>query len=100
MLCDWQRHGIERASLAILGQRAGATRHAAVAMSDSLIMTAAALLLAGAVWTTGLALFNIGVQLFAPRWWLAVRLRPIWLQSRAGLRSAGGAGASHRQRRC
>lgn len=41
---------------------------AAAAMSDNLIMTAAALLLAGAAWTMGLTLFNIGVQLSAPRW--------------------------------
>ncbi|GLR92093.1 hypothetical protein GCM10007857_88120 [Bradyrhizobium iriomotense] len=40
---------------------------AAIAMSDNLIITAAALLLAAAVWTMGLTLFNIGVQLSAPR---------------------------------
>ncbi|ANW03088.1 MFS transporter [Bradyrhizobium icense] len=41
---------------------------AAVALSDNPTMTAAALLLAGAVWTMALTLFNIGVQLSAPRW--------------------------------
>lgn len=41
---------------------------AAVALSDKAIVTAAALLLAGAVWTMAVTLFNIGVQLSAPRW--------------------------------
>ncbi|WP_407114683.1 MFS transporter [Bradyrhizobium sp. LMG 9283] len=41
---------------------------AAVALSGSPVMTAAALLLAGSVWTMSLTLFNIGVQLSAPRW--------------------------------
>jgi len=41
---------------------------AAVALSTSAIMTAVALVLAGAVWMLAVALFNIGVQLSAPRW--------------------------------
>lgn len=41
---------------------------AAVALSANPIITAAALLLAGAVWTMGLTLFNVGVQLSGPRW--------------------------------
>ncbi|GLR91667.1 MFS transporter [Bradyrhizobium iriomotense] len=41
---------------------------AAVALSRDLILTSAALVLAGAVWMTAWALFNIGVQLSAPRW--------------------------------
>ncbi|MFB6464073.1 MFS transporter [Bradyrhizobium tunisiense] len=41
---------------------------AAVALSGELVATAAALVLAGAVWMMTWALFNIGVQLSAPRW--------------------------------
>ncbi|MDA9446108.1 MFS transporter [Bradyrhizobium sp. CCBAU 21360] len=41
---------------------------AAVAMSRGPVLTAAALVLAGAVWMMAWALFNIGVQLSAPRW--------------------------------
>ena len=41
---------------------------AAVALSTSAVMTAVALVLAGAVWMLAVALFNIGVQLSAPRW--------------------------------
>jgi MFS family permease len=41
---------------------------AAVALSKSPVLTAAALVLAGAVWMLAVALFNIGVQLSAPRW--------------------------------
>lgn len=41
---------------------------AAVALSHEPILTAAALVLAGGVWTMASALFNIGVQLSAPRW--------------------------------
>jgi MFS family permease len=40
----------------------------AVALSTSAILTAIALVLAGAVWMLAVALFNIGVQLSAPRW--------------------------------
>jgi MFS family permease len=41
---------------------------AAVAISTNAILTAIALVLAGAVWMLAVALFNIGVQLSAPRW--------------------------------
>ncbi|MCK1731439.1 MFS transporter [Bradyrhizobium sp. 142] len=41
---------------------------AAVALSHNSVLTAAALVLAGAVWTIVWTLFNIGVQLSAPRW--------------------------------
>jgi predicted MFS family arabinose efflux permease len=39
-----------------------------IALSRSSILTAAALVIAGAVWMLAIALFNIGVQLSAPRW--------------------------------
>jgi MFS family permease len=41
---------------------------AAVALSHERVITAAALVIAGAVWMLAVALFNIGVQLSAPRW--------------------------------
>jgi MFS family permease len=41
---------------------------AAVAMSHEKVLTAAALVVAGAAWMLAVALFNIGVQLSAPRW--------------------------------
>ncbi|AUC93998.1 MFS transporter [Bradyrhizobium sp. SK17] len=41
---------------------------AAVAASKQPVITAAALVVAGAVWMLAIALFNIGVQLSAPRW--------------------------------
>src|SRR6201999_906347 len=41
---------------------------AAVAMSHEPVLTAAALVVAGAAWMLAGALFNIGVQLSAPRW--------------------------------
>ena len=41
---------------------------AAVALSREPVLTAAALVLAGATWMLAVALFNIGVQLSAPRW--------------------------------
>lgn len=44
----------------------GAT--AAVAMSREPILTAIALVMAGAVWTMGVTFFNIAAQLSAPRW--------------------------------
>lgn len=40
----------------------------AVALSDVPLLTIVALFLAGAVWMIAWALFNIGVQLSAPRW--------------------------------
>src|SRR3979411_1876083 len=41
---------------------------AAVALSREPVLTAAAVVVAGAVWMLAVALFNIGVQLSAPRW--------------------------------
>jgi MFS family permease len=41
---------------------------AAVALSTNAVLTATALVVAGAVWMLAVALFNIGVQLSAPRW--------------------------------
>ena len=41
---------------------------AAVAISKEPVITAAALVVAGAAWMLAIALFNIGVQLSAPRW--------------------------------
>lgn len=41
---------------------------AAVAMSSEPFLTAAALVVAGAMWTMAFTLFDIGVQLSAPRW--------------------------------
>ena len=41
---------------------------AVVAVSRSPALTASALLLAGAAWTPSVTLFNVGVQLAAPRW--------------------------------
>jgi MFS family permease len=41
---------------------------AAVALSRAPVLTAAALVVAGAAWMMAVALFNIGVQLSAPRW--------------------------------
>ncbi len=41
---------------------------AAVALSNEPVLTAAALVIAGATWMLAVALFNIGVQLSAPRW--------------------------------
>src|SRR5689334_1159424 len=40
----------------------------AVALSKEPVLTAAALVVAGAAWMLAVALFNIGVQLSAPRW--------------------------------
>ncbi|MEO6784317.1 MAG: MFS transporter [Bradyrhizobium sp.] len=41
---------------------------AAIALSHEPVLTAAALVVAGAAWMLAVALFNIGVQLSAPRW--------------------------------
>jgi MFS family permease len=41
---------------------------AAVGLSTEPVLTAAALVVAGAAWMMAVALFNIGVQLSAPRW--------------------------------
>ena len=41
---------------------------AVIAVSTEPVLTAAALVITGAVWMLAIALFNIGVQLSAPRW--------------------------------
>jgi MFS family permease len=41
---------------------------AAIALSREPVLTSAALVIAGSVWMLAVALFNIGVQLSAPRW--------------------------------
>jgi len=41
---------------------------ATIALSTNAVLTAAALVVTGAVWMLAIALFNIGVQLSAPRW--------------------------------
>ena len=73
---------------------------AAVALSTSAILTAIALVLAGAVWMLAVALFNIGVQLSAPRW-VAGRSLAAFQASIAGGIAIGklGLGSPHRHRR-
>ncbi|MGY4408261.1 MFS transporter [Bradyrhizobium sp. USDA 3315] len=56
---------------------------AAVALSHEPILTVAALVLAGAVWTIIWTLFNIGMQLSAPRW-VAGRSLAAWQASFSG----------------
>lgn len=56
---------------------------AAVALSREPILTVAALVLAGAVWTIIWTLFNIGMQLSAPRW-VAGRSLAAWQASFSG----------------
>lgn len=56
---------------------------AAAALSREPILTVAALVLAGAVWTTIWTLFNIGMQLSAPRW-VAGRSLAAWQASFSG----------------
>lgn len=56
---------------------------AAVALSREPVLTAAALVLAGAVWTVIWTLFNIGVQLSAPRW-VAGRSLAAWQTAFSG----------------
>jgi len=51
--------------LCVIVMGAGVT---VVAMSGSPLLTAAALLFAGAGWTASVTLFNVGIQLAAPRW--------------------------------
>jgi MFS family permease len=67
---------------------------AAVAMSNSAVLTAAALVLAGAVWMLAVALFNIGVQLSAPRW-VAGRSLAAFQASIAGGIAIGSWGWGH-----
>jgi len=67
---------------------------AAVAMSTNAILTAIALVLAGAVWMLAVALFNIGVQLSAPRW-VAGRSLAAFQASIAGGIAMGSWGWGH-----
>jgi MFS family permease len=67
---------------------------AAVALSTSGILTAVALVLAGAVWMLAVALFNIGVQLSAPRW-VAGRSLAAFQASIAGGIAVGSWGWGH-----
>ena len=67
---------------------------AAVALSANAILTAIALVLAGAVWMLAVALFNIGVQLSAPRW-VAGRSLAAFQASIAGGIALGSWGWGH-----
>ena len=67
---------------------------AAVALSTSAVLTAVALVLAGAVWMLAVALFNIGVQLSAPRW-VAGRSLAAFQASIAGGIAIGSWGWGH-----
>ena len=67
---------------------------AAVALSTQAILTAAALVLAGGVWMLAVALFNIGVQLSAPRW-VAGRSLAAFQASIAGGIAVGSWGWGH-----
>jgi hypothetical protein len=67
---------------------------AAVALSTNAVLTAAALVLAGAVWMLAVALFNIGVQLSAPRW-VAGRSLAAFQASIAGGIAVGSWGWGH-----
>jgi MFS family permease len=67
---------------------------AAVGMSNQPVLTAVALVLAGAVWMLAVALFNIGVQLSAPRW-VAGRSLAAFQASIAGGIAIGSWGWGH-----
>jgi MFS family permease len=67
---------------------------AAVALSTNAVLTAAALVVAGAVWMLAVALFNIGVQLSAPRW-VAGRSLAAFQASIAGGIAVGSWGWGH-----
>jgi MFS family permease len=67
---------------------------AAVAISKEPVLTAAALVLAGGVWMLAVALFNIGVQLSAPRW-VAGRSLAAFQASIAGGIAIGSWGWGH-----
>jgi MFS family permease len=62
-----RRHLSGEASIRICALIMGAAI-AVIAVSTEPVLTAAALVVAGAVWMLAVALFNIGVQLSAPRW--------------------------------
>jgi MFS family permease len=67
---------------------------ASVALSTNAVLTAAALVLAGGVWMLAIALFNIGVQLSAPRW-VAGRSLAAFQASIAGGIAVGSWGWGH-----
>ncbi len=67
---------------------------AAVAISNEPVLTAAALVIAGGVWMLAVALFNIGVQLSAPRW-VAGRSLAAFQASIAGGIALGSWGWGH-----
>jgi MFS family permease len=67
---------------------------ASVALSTNAVLTAVALVLAGAVWMLAVALFNIGVQLSAPRW-VAGRSLAAFQASIAGGIALGSWGWGH-----
>jgi MFS family permease len=67
---------------------------AAVGISDQPVLTAVALVLAGAVWMLAIGLFNIGVQLSAPRW-VAGRSLAAFQASIAGGIAIGSWGWGH-----
>src|SRR5262249_9298403 len=67
---------------------------AAVALSREPVLTGAALVVAGAAWMLAVALFNIGVQLSAPRW-VAGRSLAAFQASIAGGIAIGSWGWGH-----
>ncbi|MES5486058.1 MFS transporter [Bradyrhizobium sp. INPA03-11B] len=67
---------------------------AAVAMSRAPALTAIALVLAGAVWTMTITLFNIAIQLSAPRW-VAGRSLATYQAALSGGIAIGGWGWGH-----
>src|SRR5438874_4191057 len=67
---------------------------AVIAISSEPVITAAALVLAGGVWMLAVALFNIGVQLSAPRW-VAGRSLAAFQASIAGGIAMGSWGWGH-----
>jgi predicted MFS family arabinose efflux permease len=67
---------------------------ASVALSTNAVLTAIALVLAGGVWMLAVALFNIGVQLSAPRW-VAGRSLAAFQASIAGGIAVGSWGWGH-----
>src|SRR5438045_734832 len=66
---------------------------AAVALSKQPVLTAAALVVAGAVWMLAVALFNIGVQLSAPRWVAGRSLAAVQGSLAGGIARGSGGGA-------
>ncbi len=81
--------GAIRACVLVMG---GAV--AVIAVSSMPVITAAALVVAGAVWMLAITLFNIGVQLSAPRW-VAGRSLAIFQAAIAGGVAIGSWGWGH-----